>query len=175
MSHAYWMMVTVENIHQNRREIVTIEQIEEAKKLRKEFGFSKETCKKIGLSRKDKIAIYNENTDKLMYIEESEFFIYENQGFQKSGRPKTNEHKRKISETNKSKGIVPKSIGWNTGLTKETSIQVAKISDSLKGNIPWNKGKSGTGFGNLKTNPMKDPEKIKKMLETRKRNKQNKC
>lgn len=52
--------------------------------------------------------------------------------------------------------------------------QREKISNTLKGNVPWNKGKSGTGFGNLKTNPMKNPDSIKKMLETRKANKEKK-
>lgn len=52
--------------------------------------------------------------------------------------------------------------------------QREKISNTLKGNAPWNKGKSGTGFGNLKTNPMKNPDSIKKMLETRKANKEKK-
>jgi len=52
--------------------------------------------------------------------------------------------------------------------------QRLKISETLKGNIPWNKGKSGTGFGNPKTNPMNNPESVKKMLETRKANKEKK-
>jgi len=49
-----------------------------------------------------------------------------------------------------------------------------KISKSLKGNIPWNKGKTGTGFGDPILNPMKNPESIKKMLETRRINKEKK-
>jgi hypothetical protein len=52
--------------------------------------------------------------------------------------------------------------------------QRLKISETLKGNVPWNKGKPGTGFGNPKTNPMKNLDSIKKMLETRKANKEKK-
>lgn len=53
--------------------------------------------------------------------------------------------------------------------------QREKISHTLKGNIPWNKGKQGTGFGDPNTNnPMKNPESIKKMLETRRINKEKK-
>lgn len=51
--------------------------------------------------------------------------------------------------------------------------QCNKISQTLKGNIPWNKGK--TGVGSFATNnPMKNPESIKKMLETRRLNKEKK-
>jgi hypothetical protein len=53
--------------------------------------------------------------------------------------------------------------------------QREKISKSGKGKIPWNKGKSKTGFGDpALVNPMKNPESIKKMLESRKLNKQKK-
>jgi len=38
----------------------------------------------------------------------------------------------------------------------------------------WNKGKSDTGFGDSRLNPMKNPESVKKMLETRKQNKLSK-
>lgn len=40
-----------------------------------------------------------------------------------------------------------------------------------EGRTAWNKGKSGTGFGNLNTNPMKNPIFVTKMIETRTKNK----
>lgn len=45
-----------------------------------------------------------------------------------------------------------------------------KLQETRKNNprTPWNKGKIGTGFG--KINPMHDPEKVKKNIESRKRN-----
>ena len=43
-----------------------------------------------------------------------------------------------------------------------------------EGRSSWNKGKSGTGFGNPKTNPMSNPESVKKMLETRRINREKK-
>lgn len=49
-----------------------------------------------------------------------------------------------------------------------------KISESRKGQSSWNKGLRGTGFGDVKTNPMSNPESIKKMLETRKINREKK-
>lgn len=49
-----------------------------------------------------------------------------------------------------------------------------KISESRKGKSSWNKGLTGTGFGNPKTNPMNNPESVKKMLETRKINREKK-
>jgi len=52
--------------------------------------------------------------------------------------------------------------------------QRAKISNTLKGNVPWNNGKKGTGFGNPEINPMRNPESIAKMLATRKANKEKK-
>ena len=54
-----------------------------------------------------------------------------------------------------------------------SSEQRKKISQTLKGNIPWNKGKVGTGSF-ATNNPMKNPESIKKMLETRRLNKEKK-
>jgi hypothetical protein len=44
---------------------------------------------------------------------------------------------------------------------------------SLKGRPAWNKGKSHSGFGSS-NNPMKDPTKVAKMLETRRINKEKK-
>ena len=41
-----------------------------------------------------------------------------------------------------------------------------------KGHPAWNKGIPGTGFGNLETNPMKNPESVQKMLDSRKKNKE---
>lgn len=52
--------------------------------------------------------------------------------------------------------------------------QKSKISETLKGNVPWNKGRAGTGFGDPKTNPMNNPDAIRKMLETRAANKKKK-
>lgn len=49
-----------------------------------------------------------------------------------------------------------------------------KISESRKGKSSWNKGIKGTGFGDPKTNPMSNPESVKKMLETRKINREKK-
>lgn len=42
-----------------------------------------------------------------------------------------------------------------------------------EGRVAWNKGKSHTGFGSI-NNPMKDPDKVAKMLETRRINKEKK-
>ena len=42
----------------------------------------------------------------------------------------------------------------------------------MRGRVAWNKDKKNTGFGDPdQINPMKDPAKIKKMLETRANNK----
>lgn len=49
-----------------------------------------------------------------------------------------------------------------------------KISTSRKGKSSWNKGLKGTGFGNPKTNPMNNPESVKKMIETRRINREKK-
>jgi hypothetical protein len=49
-----------------------------------------------------------------------------------------------------------------------------KISESRKGKPSWNKGVKGTGFGDPNTNPMSNPESVKKMLETRRINKEKK-
>ena len=173
MSFAYWMMINVENIHQSRKLGLTPEQVEEAKQIRKNIKILQKTRDLIGQSRKGKVAVFNQTLDVMKYIDPLDINLYESSGYIKAGRPKSESQKKNISKTNKEKGIIPKSIGWNTGLTKETSESVAKVSASLKGNVPWNKGKSGTGFGNPSTNPMKNPEKIQKMLDTRRRNKQN--
>lgn len=54
--------------------------------------------------------------------------------------------------------------------------QKARISKSLAGNIPWNKGKTNTGFGDQRRiNPMKNPESIQKMLTTRKLNQERRA
>lgn len=42
------------------------------------------------------------------------------------------------------------------------------------GRSSWNKGLAGTGFGDPKTNPMSNPETIKRMLETRRINREKK-
>jgi len=49
-----------------------------------------------------------------------------------------------------------------------------KVSESRRGKSSWNKGLKGTGFGNPKTNPMNNPASVKKMLETRKINREKK-
>lgn len=49
-----------------------------------------------------------------------------------------------------------------------------KISESRKGKSSWNKGLKGTGFGDPKTNPMSNPDSVKKMLETRRINREKK-
>lgn len=49
-----------------------------------------------------------------------------------------------------------------------------KISESRRGKSSWNKGIKGTGFGDPKTNPMSNPESVKKMLETRRINREKK-
>jgi hypothetical protein len=49
-----------------------------------------------------------------------------------------------------------------------------KVSQSRRGKSSWNKGLTGTGFGDPKTNPMNNPESVKKMLETRRLNKEKK-
>jgi hypothetical protein len=63
--------------------------------------------------------------------------------------------------------------GTRNGKTR-LGIPNPKISKSRKGKSSWNKGKPGTGFGDPKTNPMNNPESIKKMLETRKINREKK-
>lgn len=49
-----------------------------------------------------------------------------------------------------------------------------KVSERRKGKSSWNKGIKGTGFGDPKTNPMSNPESVKKMLETRRINREKK-
>ena len=78
------------------------------------------------------------------------------------------ETKKKIREARSKQDM-----SYRKGLSPSLE-QREKISKSLKGNIPWNKGKSGTGFGDPEQNPMRNPESIKKMLETRKANKKKK-
>lgn len=172
LSYAYWMMVNVENEHQTRKITLTPNQIEEAKKIRAEVVTTAHTRELIAASRKGKIAIYNEELNRMKYIDRADFYLFEPLGFRLGSKPKTELHKKRISETNIKKGIVPKSIGWNSGLNKNTDSRLAKISQKMQGNVPWNKGKSGTGFGDMSINPMKNPEKVKKMLETRKKNKE---
>ena len=43
-----------------------------------------------------------------------------------------------------------------------------------EGRTSWNKGKPGTGFGDPKINPMNNPESVRKMLETRRINREKK-
>jgi hypothetical protein len=97
------------------------------------------------------------------------------------------------------KGKVGAQVAWNKGISPSAETkqkirearskqdmsyrkgvspsieQREKISCTLKGNTPWNKGKQGTGFGDPKIiNPMKNSESIKKMLATRRINKEKK-
>lgn len=78
----------------------------------------------------------------------------------------SNETKQKIREAR-----VKQDMSYRKGVSPSLE-QRAKISETLKGNIPWNKGKKGVGFGNPDTNPMRNPESIAKMLATRKANKE---
>jgi len=82
------------------------------------------------------------------------------------GKSPSEETKQKIKEARANQDM-----SYRKGVSPSQE-QRAKISETLKGNIPWNKGKSGTGFGN--TNPMRNPESIAKMLSTRKANKEKK-
>ena len=84
------------------------------------------------------------------------------------GLSPSEETKQKIREARANQDMSHLKGRELSGKTKE------KISKSLKGNIPWNKGKTGTGFGDPILNPMKNPESIKKMLETRRINKEKK-
>lgn len=97
------------------------------------------------------------------------------------------------------KGLVGAQIPWNKGIpmsettkqkikqarskqdmsyrkgVKMSEDQKQKISDALKGNIPWNKGMTNIGiFSDPEKNPMKNPISIQKMLDTRRKNKENK-
>lgn len=84
------------------------------------------------------------------------------------GKSPSEETKQKIKEARANQDM-----SYRKGVSPSEE-QRAKISETLKGNIPWNKGKAGTGFGNLDMNPMRNPESITKMLATRKANKEKK-
>lgn len=168
MIYAHWMMATVKNEHQSRITL-TSDEISSIKKTKKEIGKSKETCEKIGKSRKNKKAVFNSELSIVKYIDLDDLPHYSSQGYILGGRPKSDKCKKKISETNLKLGIVPKTIGWNKGLTKENSKSLKKLSEKLQGRPAWNKGNRDSGFG--KNNPMSNPESIKRMLETRKKNK----
>jgi len=75
-----------------------------------------------------------------------------------SGKIFTEEHRRKISESNtgiKKPGLIGNKNGantpaWNSGTVGAYSKEyIQKLSDSHKGQIPWNKGKTG-GTNTLK-------------------------
>ena len=51
-------------------------------------------------------------------------------------------------------------VGWKNGLTTPDDVK-KKISESLKGNVPWNKGKSGVQTAWNKGVPMRDETKAK--------------
>lgn len=84
------------------------------------------------------------------------------------GKSPSEETKQKIKEARANQDM-----SYRKGVSPSQE-QRAKISKTLKGNIPWNKGKPGTGFGNSNTNPMNNPDSIAKMLATRKANKKEK-
>lgn len=58
---------------------------------------------------------------------------------QQFGKEKAEEIKRKISTARL--GYKTNKPSWNTGLTKENNESVKKISENMKGSIPYNKGK----------------------------------
>jgi hypothetical protein len=162
MCYALWNMSNVKNVHQTSRYIPTPEEYNEAKIKRQQLTTSIETRSKIGKSRKNKIAVYHPTLKILKYISENELESMKEQGFVKGGVPKTEEHKKKISETNKRLGILPASIGWNKGLTKDTNDSLKKISEKRKGQTPYNKGKSNIDlFGEEKANKLKEKNKTK--------------
>lgn len=156
MTYAFWTMANVRNLHQKYRYIPTPEEYEKAILKRRLLEVNDTTKNKISKSRKGKIAIYNQTLDKIKYVNQEEVNFYISQGFEKRGRPKTNEHKLAIKKTNLAKGIKPASIGWNKGLTKETSESVRRISKAAKNRIPHNKGKSNVDlYGKEKASELK--------------------
>lgn len=83
------------------------------------------------------------------------------------GKPMSEESKQKLREAR-----AKQDMSYRRGISPSEE-QRKKISQTLKGNIPWNKGM--TGVGSFATNnPMKNPKSIKKMLETRRINKEKK-
>lgn len=62
----------------------------------------------------------------------------------------------------------------NTYIAKFREKPVGNRKTKADGRVAWNKGLSGTGFGDPKTNPMNNPDSIKKMIETRKINREKK-
>ena len=85
------------------------------------------------------------------------------------GKPMSEETKQKIREARANQDM---SYRKGVALTEEQKLKQNR--DGLKKGHGWNKGKKGTGFGNPATNPMNNPDSIKKMLETRKLNKEKK-
>ena len=85
-------------------------------------------------------------------------------------KPKTEEHKRKISEANKGKHNYP---AWNKGLTKETDPRVRKYAESLKGKPKSEETKRKISEARRKNpvrlfgdkNPARRPEVRKKISE----------
>lgn len=70
----------------------------------------------------------------------------------RKGIPLSDEHKENISKSTRGKlnsGSFGTRPAWNKGLTKETDARIAKyasaLSETNKGNIPWNKGISNKG------------------------------
>ena len=83
------------------------------------------------------------------------------------GKPMSEESKQKLREARANQDM-----SYRKGISPSDD-QRKKISQTLKGNIPWNKGMTGVGLF-ATDNPMKNPESIKKMLETRRINKEKK-
>lgn len=85
------------------------------------------------------------------------------------GKPMSEESKQKIREARANQDM---SYRKGVKLTEEQKLK--QNTSGLSKGHGWNKGIKGTGFGNPATNPMKNPESIKKMLETRRINKEKK-
>lgn len=142
MIYAYWMMANVKNVHQSTRLTVSPAEFEKIKLLRKMISASEETRNKIANSRRGKVSIYNKDNNQLKYINLSDFPEYESKGFILGGRPLLGDRKKQISDTNKKLGIKPVSIGWNTGLTKNSNESIRVMAEKAKGRVPANKGKT---------------------------------
>jgi hypothetical protein len=173
MVYAFWTMANVKNQHQSTRYIPTIEEYEEALLKRRSLKTGAETRAKMSSNQKGKVAIYNEIIDKMKYIRLDEIDQYIDLGYARGERPKSRQHKQAISkgvagQPSNKKGKTYEEI---YGIEKAAEFRL-KISTQMPEKPAWNKGSKNTGFGDpRRINPMKDPEKIKKMLDTRRKNK----
>lgn len=57
-------------------------------------------------NKRGKIAIYNKSLDKQLYIFDDEFYMYENDGWEKRGKPKHKDFSRLVSESKKGTIII---------------------------------------------------------------------